>query len=727
LLKKTVDSNESSERWGLLEAPMTTTSERPAAKTSVAIKNDRIVQSARMKKQVWIWVAAVFCVMVVFAYFYGTSPRARDFERKIVWAHQFEMRDKFKQEPQIDPRLKILMLDDSTVQIIKRSGLNLNEWSAFLNFIDKHRPASIYIDKIFGMVDEDSSVLQDAMPTFRMLKAPVSIGSFSTPQQIPGRDELMRKASQFKARNYLPDSLADIPEQTLREKIKDLNLRDRSKAFVYGPIPQLQEIFRQGHIDYYLQNQVFPLYDLGDNAVLPSLAFSGRINMKIENQGITVGGQPVPRTSEGTVLVNWLSPAKVYGGAMSFASAFDSMRKGGLWSKIPEGSHVLLMPLAFTGNVDFKDSPYGQLPGGIVLASLINSSLTKQWISEFSYNFEFMLFLVVLATVLQFTKGIRSWILLFSGMLVIYLFGMQQFIFSSRDFPWLAGQVFFGGTGTLMLSVRNIWDSRREKLMQRLEEDYAMLEKEERRLDKEMRDAVRVASVLKPEEVPQWPELDITAFHKSMSEASGDWYFFERSKSGRFAHFIMCDISGHGVQAALVVSGCKTVLSMMRLTQDSLFESVDFLSGYAERLNRVLYLNGEGKHTATMVGLTFDFESGKVFCVNCGHPFPVLHSVTGSKIEAFTTRASDPIGFDSEAHFQVHERTLRAGDCLITHSDGVPVTRARRVLEKYFAESKHGQLISGRRLCDALLKHFKRESVEIAEDDISIVVFRRTA
>ncbi|NBW81500.1 CHASE2 domain-containing protein, partial [bacterium] len=558
------------------------------AKTSAEIKNDRIIQSAKMKKQVWIWVAVVFCVMLVAAYFYGASPRARDFERKIVWTHQFEMRDKFKQEPKIDPRLRVLMLDDSTVQIIKRSGLNLTEWSAFLNFIDQHHPASIYIDKIFGMLDEDSGALQDALPGLRMLKTPVSIGSFTTAQQIPGRDELVRKAPQFKARNYLPDSLADIPEQTLKEKIKELNLKDRSKAFVYGPIPQLQEIFRQGHIDYYLQNHVFPLYDLGDNSVLPSLAFSGRINMKIENQGITVGGYPVPRTSEGSVLVNWLNPAKVYGGAMSFASAFDAMRKGGLWNKIPEGAHVLLMPLAFTGNVDFKDSPYGQIPGGIVLASMINSSLTKQWIAEFSYNFELMVVFVILATVLQFSRGIRSWIWLFAGMLAIYIVGMQQFVFSSRDFPWLAGQVFFSGTGTLMLSVRNIWDSRREKLMQKLEEDYALLEKEERRLDKEMRDAIRVASVLKPEEVPEWQELDITAFHKSMSEASGDWYFFERSISGRFAHFIMCDISGHGVQAALVVSGCKTVLSMMRLTRDSLFESADFLIGYAERLNRVL-------------------------------------------------------------------------------------------------------------------------------------------
>ncbi|MFZ9520346.1 MAG: PP2C family protein-serine/threonine phosphatase [Silvanigrellaceae bacterium] len=696
------------------------------AKTAAEIKIERVVQSVRMKRQVWIWTSLVFCSMVTLAWLYGLSPRARDFERKIVWAHQFETRDKFKQDPKVDPRLRILMLDDSTVQIMKRSSLNFKEWSAFLGFIDRHRPSSIYIDKIFGLIDEDVGVLQDAMPNLRMLKAPVSIGSFSTPQQIPGRDELMRKALQFKARNYLPDSLADIPEQTLLEKVKESNLKDRSRAYVYGPIPQLQEIFRQGHIDYYLPNQVFPLYDLGGNSVLPSLAFSGRINLKIENQGITVGGAPVPRTTEGSVLVNWLSPTKAYSSALSFASAFDAMNRGGLWSKIPEGSHVLLMPLAFTGNVDFKESPYGQMPGGIVLASLINSALTKQWISEFSWSFELMILLVVLATLLQITKGIRSWIFLFSGTIFIYLVGMQQFVFSSTDFPWLAGQVFFGGTGTLMLSVRNIWDSRREKLMQKLEEDYAILEREERRLDKEIRDAIRVASVLKPEDVPDWPELEITAFHKSMSEASGDWYFFERSQSGRFAHFIMCDISGHGVQAALVVSGCKTVLSMMRLTQDCLFESPDFLSGYAERLNRVLFLNGGGKHTATMVGLTFDFESGKVFCVNCGHPFPVLHSASGSKIEAFTTRASDPIGFESEAHFQIHERLLRIGDCLITHSDGVPLTRARRVLEKYFAESKHGQLISGRRLCEALLKHFKKESVEIADDDISIVVFRRT-
>jgi serine phosphatase RsbU (regulator of sigma subunit) len=212
-----------------------------------------------------------------------------------------------------------------------------------------------------------------------------------------------------------------------------------------------------------------------------------------------------------------------------------------------------------------------------------------------------------------------------------------------------------------------------------------------------------------------------------MSEASGDWFFFEKSGSGRLAHFVMCDISGHGVQAALVVSACKTVLSIMRLAEHSPFESSEFLLQYAERLNRILFLNGHGEHTATMVGLTFDFEAGKVFCVDCGHPFPVLHTFGGGHFEALTTTSCDPIGFYEDAKFTMQERKLNFGDCLIAHSDGIPLNRGRRILKKYFSEIDNAPLISAQRLFETLVHHLKKEGLEFAEDDVSLVIFRRTA
>jgi serine phosphatase RsbU (regulator of sigma subunit) len=260
-----------------------------------------------------------------------------------------------------------------------------------------------------------------------------------------------------------------------------------------------------------------------------------------------------------------------------------------------------------------------------------------------------------------------------------------------------------------------------------MEEDYDRLEKEERRLQKEMRDAARVASALMPENVPQWPGFEITGFHRSMSEASGDWYFFERSQSGRFAHFVLCDISGHGVQAALVVSGCKTILSMIRMSDSDVFDSDNFLMFYAEKVNKILFNHGRGGHTATLLGITYDFQTEKLYHLNCGHPFPIIHSMRGDKIEPLMVTPGDPVGFNEMLSAKVKVRTLKVGESLIAHSDGVPLTRSKTILKKYFKECEHTSLISARRLQEAIIKNCRKEHLEVPEDDASLVIMRRTA
>src|SRR5204862_7643318 len=91
-------------------------------------------------------------------------------------------------------------------------------------------------------------------------------------------------------------------------------------------------------------------------------------------------------------------------------------------------------------------------------------------------------------------------------------------------------------------------------------------EKEPARVRDELNDAAEIAKAFRPDDAPNWGDIGITAFHRSFTEASGDWYAFRESPSKRFKHFVLCDITGHGVQAALVVSICKTMLVIMGKT-----------------------------------------------------------------------------------------------------------------------------------------------------------------
>lgn len=695
--------------------------------TTDEIKQERIRQMNRSVRLQRIWMLCVLSMMLFFVWVYLANPQLRDLERKLTWSLQFSLRDKLGKSPDLDPRLRILVFDDSTVQKFKRSQINFKEWAALLSFVDRHRPAHVYVDKIFSLLDDEQAIVSESLQTMSNLRSSVSVGSFTSSREIPGREKLLLQSSHFRARNYLADEKTDRSDTEVAQFVAESGLKDRSKAFAYGPIKELQEIFTQGHIDYPFPNQVFPMYSLGSNQVLPALGLSGQKNLRIESNGLSVGGKTIPVTSRGTMLVNWISPAKMYARAESFSSAFAAMRKGTLWDKIPEGSHVLILPLGYTGNVDFKDSPYGSQPAGFVPASVINSALGKKWISDFQYNAQLLMMLVLIAGCLSFFKGTFSWLILFAGLASISAGGLYGFVNVSVDVPWVAGLIFFGVTGIALIAFGSLWESRREQLLNRFEEDYERLEKEEKRAQKELKDAAKVASALMPENVPQWPGFEISGFHRSMSEASGDWYFFERSSSGRFAHFVLFDISGHGVQAALVVSGCKTILSMLRLTGSDVFENKDFLTSYAEKVNTVLYAHGQGGHTATMLGLTYDFETEKLYYINCGHPFPILHSTSGNKIEPLMMMPGDPLGFNETLSVALKTRQLRIGESLIAHSDGVPMTRSKIIIRKYFKECEHTSLISARRLQEAIVKHCRKENVEVPEDDVSLVVLRRTA
>ena len=695
---------------------------------SVEFKKQRMTAVARFQRLNHLWSFIIVASALFAGLFALSSSHMRDLERRMTWEALFRLRESVNRSPKLDERIRVLMFDDSSVQAFKKSSINFREWAALFTFLESYHPATIYVDKIFGLLDDETSSLYASLPALRMLRTRVSVGAFTHSQKIPSREPLDLDLPQFQARRYLPDSISDVSEELLKKRVNEAGLKDRSTANAYGPLPELRSFFHQGHIDYPTTNHVFPMYTLSEDKLLPSLALSGRINLKIEQGGLVASGVKIPILPDGSVLVNWLNPARVYESAIPFTAPFDAIRKGEKWDRLPAASHVVILPLAYTGNSDFKDSPYGQVPGGMVQISVLNSALSGQWLSELPFSKLVFIISVLLVGLVQFIRGAKAWLVLLATVCLVVFSGVCSFVWLSYDSPWMACALIDLSAGVAVLSLRSRWEQKRENLMNQLERDYAQLETEEQRLAKELKDAARIAQALNPEPAPEWPKFVVSGFYKSISEASGDWYFFETSQSGRYGHFVLCDITGHGVQAALVVSSCKTVLSMMRAAKDSIFESTDFLQEYASRLNKILFSHGHGSHSTTLIGLTFDFHTNKMYCINCGHPFPILHSIQkGEKTIAFFAKVGDPIGYLETLETVLQVRDVLPGDCVIAHSDGLPLSRNRRILSRYFEELDNGLMISAQRLHDAFWRAMRKQSGEGPSDDASVVVFKRVS
>lgn len=668
----------------------------------------------------------ILIVGVLVSYFASRSHFVRELERQIAWPLQFSLRDQLGKAPVLSSDLTVIMFDDSTVEALKKPYLNFSEWASVLSYLDSHKPAGIYIDKIFGVIDGDVAQVRNSLPALRMLRTRVAAGVYSSAVKIPGRPSLDLSGSQYSARHFLPESYSDVSEDTLEALVRNAPVKDITNRLIYGPTPELRSIFMNGHIDWPTAHEIVPLYKSGSSAIMPALSLAGDIGLKIESSSLSVNGKQMPLTSEGALLVNWLNPNVVYSKAVTLLDVLTRANSQSKWSRIQENSHILILPQAFTGSADFIASPYGPAFGGMVHASVLNSVLSHRFLAPKRDSFLYFVLLVFLGVALQRLRGLQGWGTLFFASLALTANAFIQFVYFSRDVPWFFGNTIFLFSGISVLSLRAYGEKRKTALLFQMEQENERLIKEETRLSNEMADAAKIAQALLPESTPDWSGYWISGFHKSASKLSGDWYFFEKSSSGRYGHFVLCDITGHGVQAALVVSCCKTILTELRLEKSSVFDSPQFGLEYAARLNSVLFRHGQGRHSTTFISVTFDFFEGSVSVVNCGHTFPVWHNQGDKQWGALRpVTVCDPLGFHEEAQIQVTKRDLERGGTLIVYSDGTLIFRHRRILRRYFQELDAGIQIPAKRLLDAIVKENLRRGLGGLEDDASLVVFKR--
>jgi len=248
-----------------------------------------------------------------------------------------------------------------------------------------------------------------------------------------------------------------------------------------------------------------------------------------------------------------------------------------------------------------------------------------------------------------------------------------------------------------------------------------MLEKT--RMEQELAEAAEIAKAFLPGASPNWNFCNLGVFHRSLSESSGDWFTFEKSPSGRFHHMIMCDITGHGVQAAIVVSTCKTVLSSMLAENQAAMDTEQFVANFGRTLNKILFRHGSGNHVSTLLGLTFEPAEGRVWYVAAGHPNPLLIG-SGGQIKPLLSRFN-VLGVHSDIDLSMASCLIKSGDEILAYTDGLPAASHLRALKTILAEKTDDDKPRDlealyRQLWAAETAKTKTEP----NDDVSVVWFR---
>jgi Stage II sporulation protein E (SpoIIE) len=168
-------------------------------------------------------------------------------------------------------------------------------------------------------------------------------------------------------------------------------------------------------------------------------------------------------------------------------------------------------------------------------------------------------------------------------------------------------------------------------------------------------------------DLPDVDGYDIAVHFKPHSGVSGDFYEVIRMKNGHIM-FVIGDVSGHGMQAALVVA---TALKTLRFLARQTNNMCNLLIQFNDEIRTDL-LPGQ---FITLFSAELDPVSGSLSCVRAGHHSGLLLSANSDTVLQKVGKTGMAIGlaagpiFAGSVHVDVVH--LQPGDVLMQYTDGL--------------------------------------------------------
>ncbi len=244
---------------------------------------------------------------------------------------------------------------------------------------------------------------------------------------------------------------------------------------------------------------------------------------------------------------------------------------------------------------------------------------------------------------------------------------------------------------------------------------------EKERYERELELAAAIQREILPRFLPEIPGVELFAANIPTRHVGGDYYDVFPLSSGRVA-FLVADVSGKGVPAALLVS---TVHAAVHLQIDEAKTVADLV----QRIDRHLR-----KFAATRKFLTLFFgllepDTGLLRYVSAGHNPALLVRPSGTTELLESTGV--PVGMLPNSSWREGTRNMGAGDLLCVYSDGL--TEAVDSLDEEFGLDRLTAEVGSRR--DLPLRRLSDEVLgQVADfargmpqyDDQTVLLVRRT-
>ncbi len=181
-------------------------------------------------------------------------------------------------------------------------------------------------------------------------------------------------------------------------------------------------------------------------------------------------------------------------------------------------------------------------------------------------------------------------------------------------------------------------------------------------MERELGIAYDIQLGMLPDDFPDTDSYSIKAMMRPAKEVGGDFYDFIRIGNSQVA-FLVADVSGKGVPAALFMASARTLIRSNLKSGLSVDSALD-------RTNAELIQSNKEKLFVTVWLGMLDLTTGKLSYVNAGHNPPFLIHADGS-IGNIESKPNFVIGRKRGVRYKEHRLSLQPGDKLFLYTDGL--------------------------------------------------------
>jgi sigma-B regulation protein RsbU (phosphoserine phosphatase) len=205
------------------------------------------------------------------------------------------------------------------------------------------------------------------------------------------------------------------------------------------------------------------------------------------------------------------------------------------------------------------------------------------------------------------------------------------------------------------------------KSFNRMIGDIQTITAEKQRINSELSVASDIQNDMLPRIFPKFSSHKLVSIFAKMEpakEVGGDFFdFFYLDKAETKIVFVIADVSGKGVPAALFMVIAKTLIKQQVLQSGDPANAL-------EQVNKILCVDNPRCMFVTTLICTLDMLTGQMLYANAGHNPPLI-ARAGGPYQFMPLQKGIPPGLMEESRYKLSLTRLGSGDKLYLYTDGI--------------------------------------------------------